>query len=326
MKSFYEILRDLSLVEDADIIQTKFAQKLANRRGMYKVPTKIPVSPTDQTPFLRFETEDGPKRSYIYGVRPDGRKEKISVGSKEVTDLFAQIYNSGGYTDRDIQKINLKDKFTESKIVASDRIIDEKESIIKYQTAKDKAANFRHAERQKKYYEQFISKLTQGIAGAKPYDKGEGGPSGVRIKKQTGRIDTKIEERKGDASAISDYLGGAIEVKSLKAMKSILDRIKNSEHKILEIDNMLSGKDKDEGYRAVHLQVQLKDGFSAELQLLPEGIARIKEQLHPIYAKYRTPEAEERATYDLEFKTKMEDTHEKLTHAYAKAFEQFKQF
>jgi hypothetical protein len=324
MKTIREILKEISLIEDADIINTKFAQKLANKRGMYKVPgLSIPVSPSDQTPFIRFETEDGPKHSYIYGIRPDGRKEKISVGSKKVTDLFAQIYNSGGYTDRDIQKINLKDKFTENKIVASDRIVDPKESLIKYQASCDKDINFRQAEQQKIYYQQLIAKLVQGIDGAKPYDKGEGGPLGVRVKKKMGRVDSKIKER-GDASLISDYLGGAIEVKSLQAMKSILKRIQNSGHRILEIDNMLSGKEKDEGYRAVHMQVQLKNGFSAELQLLPDGIARVKEQLHPTYEKYRTPEAEERATKDPEFKAKMDATHEKLAQTYDKAFKQFK--
>jgi hypothetical protein len=334
MKTFRNILNKISLLEENEdnIIRSKFAQKLANKKGMYKVPEiEIPVSPTDQTPFVRFETMDDPngKHFRIIGVRADGRKEKISItSSKELNDTLAQIYNSGGYTDKQIQKIKLGEetKIIENKVVVSDRIIDPKESLIKYQALNDKDTNFKQAEEQKEYYKKFISYLTHGIDGAKPYDKGEGGAAGIRVKKKSGRIDAKIEERGGDASTISDYLGGAVEVKSIKAMKAVLERIKNSGHRVLEIDNMLSGKEKDEGYRAVHMQIQLKNGFSAELQILPEGIARIKEELHPIYEKYRTPEAEERAKHDLDFKAKMEDTHEKLGKAYAKAFKQFVQF
>jgi hypothetical protein len=215
-------------------------------------------------------------------------------------------------------------KLSENKIVASDHIVDPKKSHIKYQESSDKHTNFFEAEKQKNYYQNFISQLSEGVHGAKPYDKGEGGPLGVRVKRKSGRVDAKIEEKDGDASYISDYLGGAIEVKSLEAMKHIIKKIKDSKHKIIEVDNMLSGRDNDEGYRAVHLQVQLDNGFSAELQLLPEGIARIKEKLHPVYEKYRTPEAEERSKHDIEFKTKMDNTHKKLMQSYAKAFEEFR--
>ena len=113
MLSLSWFYHQLKLLEDSsNVIQTKFAQKLATKKGMFKMhDVKIPVSPTDKTPFKCFETEKDENCYYILGVREDGQKEKIAHGkNKEAIEMFVQIYNTGGYTDKDIQEIVNKGK------------------------------------------------------------------------------------------------------------------------------------------------------------------------------------------------------------------------
>ena len=200
-----------------------------------------------------------------------------------------------------------------------------KGDITQYQAeGKGKRALLNAAEKNKDGYADWIKNLTDGI-GAKPYSEGEGGESGVRVKKPKGRLDEKIADKGGNAGAISDYLGGAIEVKTPEDLTALLQRIRNSGKRILEVDDMLTQDDKpkDDGYRALHMQVELQPGFSAELQILPEGVAKIKEQMHAEYVKYREPEDEARAQTDPAFAAKMQAAKDKVSAAYQKAFDDF---
>lgn len=161
---------------------------------------------------------------------------------------------------------------------------------LQYQAAgSTKEQLFAKAEQLKKPYTSWIKDLTNDVDGAKPYSEGKGGTSGVRIKNEAGRIDEKIAEKHGNASQISDYLGGAIQVDNPHALQQIIDRIGKSDKRVLEVEDMLTSDDKtkNDGYRALHMQVELEPGFSAELQIIPSSIAKIKEEMHAEYAKLR---------------------------------------
>lgn len=160
---------------------------------------------------------------------------------------------------------------------------------VQYQAPDTKEELFKLADKHKAEYTSWIKDLTDQVEGAAPYSEGKGGPSGVRVKTREGRIDEKIAEKGGDAGAVSDYLGGAIEVKTPKALAEVLSKIKESGRKVVEVDDMLTSddKEKNDGYRALHMQIELEPGFSAELQILPKDVARIKETLHPEYVKLR---------------------------------------
>lgn len=163
-------------------------------------------------------------------------------------------------------------------------------------------------------FAEWIKGITADVDGAKPYGEGVGGDSGVRIKKSEGRIDAKIEE-KGGPEAVSDYLGGAIEADTPQALAQVIERIGLSGYKILESDDMLGSPSfEGERYPAVHLQVELKPGFSAELQIFPSGVADIKQELHGAYVKVRDENGSEAA---------IEKARTTLTDSYQKAYEQF---
>lgn len=177
------------------------------------------------------------------------------------------------------------DRTVEKGIASGDTVQYQKEGSTKEEL-------FAKAEKNQKPYTKWVKDMTAGIKGANPYTEGLGGKSGVRVKHREGRIDEKIAEKNGNAGAVSDYLGGAIEVSNPQALQQVIDRIRASGKKIIEAEDMLTSDDKykNDGYRAIHMQVELEPGFSAELQLLPKAVAKIKETMHTEYKKLRDAE------------------------------------
>lgn len=248
------------------------------------------------------------------GHTPDAYKQPAPAQA-EITPVETKESPVAAVADQAKQLVGNPDEATPDRTVEQGLAKDK--DTVQYQAeGSTKDELFGKAEELKKPYTAYVKEMTDGIKGANPYDEGVGGDTGVRVKKQEGRIDEKIEEKGGNAGAISDYLGGAIEVKSPAVMAQVIDRIKASGKKILEVEDMLSSDDKykNDGYRAIHMQVELEPGFSAELQILPKSVAAIKEKLHPAYVKLR---------YEDESNPKLEEMREHLVTEYDKAFQKF---
>lgn len=78
---------------------------------------------------------------------------------------------------------------------------------------------------------------------------------------------------------ISDYVGARIAVDTPQAMQRVLDRL-GSNAKPLEVENFLAnGKN---GYRGVHVQMDLGNGMSAEIQLVPREISAATKLAHKL--------------------------------------------
>lgn len=208
------------------------------------------------------------------------------------------------------------------KWIDSDFIIDPESNQIQYQKSKNKETLLKQAQKNQPALVELIKKLTDGVDGARPYHKGDGG---TRIKKDVERLDQKIGKKEGNAGAISDYLGGAVEVKSPEAMTEIVRRLHESGERIIEMEDMLSptGNRNPYAYRAVHLQVELAKGFSAELQIIPESLALAKEDLHRVYEKYRTPEAQQKLKDDKAFNDEYEAARDNMRSVYQKSYLDF---
>jgi len=115
---YYERLEKVensSNINEGEVIKNKFKQKLATKKGVFHNPDIItPVSRFDKKPFDRFETIPiGKNSSLIIGVRNNGYEEKLSVTRTDIANALAGAYNTGGYTNKDIKKIDLKSYFKE---------------------------------------------------------------------------------------------------------------------------------------------------------------------------------------------------------------------
>ena len=100
----------------------------------------------------------------------------------------------------------------------------------------------------------------------------------VRVKKinETKNKIALAKEQKGesfDGSYIGDYLGGRITVKSLEDVKKVFNQLEAQGFKTIAFDNYFINP-KDTGYRAIHLNLVTKDGFSMEVQIQHQDLSR----------------------------------------------------
>lgn len=111
MPDYYTQLEQMEKgVEEGEVIDTKFQQKLQQKRGMFYNPdAEPPVSRKTGEPFVRFETEPMPsgKSAAIIGVLADGTREEISFTKIDVANALASAYNAGGYSTQKIERIPL---------------------------------------------------------------------------------------------------------------------------------------------------------------------------------------------------------------------------
>jgi hypothetical protein len=117
-------------------------------------------------------------------------------------------------------------------------------------------------------------------------------PNGVRVKTAQGVAD-KIDTGRSP-EAISDYVAGRLSVDSPQAAADALNDLGNR-FKVLEVDDKIT-KPVD-GYRAIHVQVEVAPGLSAEIQIVPKEINKVQELFHSEYDAYKrivnpTPEQE----------------------------------
>ena len=86
------------------------------------------------------------------------------------------------------------------------------------------------------------------------------------------------------ANTISDYLGGRLLVRDPVTLGQVLEDVR-AKWPVIEEENFLETP--KAGYRAVHMQVEIAPGFTAELQLVPETIGRVQEKAHVLYNKWK---------------------------------------
>lgn len=95
-------------VGEGDVIQHKFQQKLAQKKGKFHNPDAEPPMPQDGgEPFDRFEVEThrSGKTGTVIGIRGDGYKEKVGTSTIEIANALAGAFNAGGYSDQEITKV-----------------------------------------------------------------------------------------------------------------------------------------------------------------------------------------------------------------------------
>jgi hypothetical protein len=106
----------------------------------------------------------------------------------------------------------------------------------------------------------------------------EGTGAGARVKDLPG-LEEKIVAKGRPANTISDYLGARVIAETYQALDEFAQRMHDT-GAVIEDENFLhTSKD---GYRARHMQINLDDGTSFELQIVPRPIADVMEEAHDI--------------------------------------------
>lgn len=122
---------------------------------------------------------------------------------------------------------------------------------------------------------QVIADVTSEVDGARL--------EGARLKDEA-TIQSKIDNGR-QPNQISDYVGGRIAVDSWDALNQVVEKLRARGGK-LSVDDFLD-QPKNGGYRAVHVQMDMGNGLSAEIQIVPSDIVAIQKQGYEIYAKWR---------------------------------------
>ena len=106
--------------------------------------------------------------------------------------------------------------------------------------------------------------------------------------KKPDRMGQKLAgERRPDT--LGDYLGGRIVVNDPSMLTEAV-RVLAGRYKNIEIDYFIKKPREESGYRAVHMQVVLDNGMTAEIHIMPSDIFEVYNREHKKYVKWRNKE------------------------------------
>lgn len=105
----------------------------------------------------------------------------------------------------------------------------------------------------------------------------------ARVKEDAPRLANKL--KKIPAQTLSDYLGARLVVPTRKAMNAarslLLERFAGFH------DEDFTTNPRFTGYRALHVQVPVGEGISAEVQIVPAQVAKVQDDAHVFYSEVR---------------------------------------
>ena len=130
----------------------------------------------------------------------------------------------------------------------------------------------------------FSNKLAPIEQALKPISDKYNGIFKARIKKKS-KLQEKIKQYKVRPDKISDYIGTRISVDTIQSAKMVANDV-NKKFKVIHIDDFLDdiGRTADDGnaYRAIHVQIITKEGFSFELQIRLKELENLTEKSHAL--------------------------------------------
>ncbi len=107
----------------------------------------------------------------------------------------------------------------------------------------------------------------------------------VRPQKNPARVLSKVREGK-PPDTISDYLAVEIAIDSPDAGERMVDLLRRN-FKVVNVDRKMGGRENKGGYASTNVQVQMANGLTAEVQLVPREVQRASGQSHHYYVQGR---------------------------------------
>lgn len=111
----------------------------------------------------------------------------------------------------------------------------------------------------------------------------------IRPQKDDGRLDQKVDDGK-DPDTLSDFLAAQVSADSPAAKDKMIAALKKSFPVIDVDDKFLEGRQDKAGYPSANAQVQLSNGSSAEVQIVPKEVQDVTDQSHAHYKAGREAE------------------------------------
>jgi hypothetical protein len=111
----------------------------------------------------------------------------------------------------------------------------------------------------------------------------------TREVKNPPRLMEKIEEQGQPAATVSDYGAAQIAVDSVQAKDAVVAAVTRHFRVLRQQDNFASG-DPEFHYRCYRLQLQMPNGASEELQIVPRPVFQANRAEHQEYKKVRSAE------------------------------------
>lgn len=112
----------------------------------------------------------------------------------------------------------------------------------------------------------------------------------IRPQKDQDRLAEKTDDK--PPKTISDYVAAQVAIDTPRAKDQMLSSLRRS-FKVVDVeDKFTNGRPDKAGYASTNVQVQLSNGATAEIQLVPKEVQEVGAQSHPFYEAGR--EAEER--------------------------------
>jgi hypothetical protein len=88
-------------------------------------------------------------------------------------------------------------------------------------------------------------------------------------------------------NTVGDYLGGRFSVDNAADAETVIQKLEAQGLRVIDKDNFLERP--RGGYRAIHLQVEMPNGLTAEVQILPKELADVQNEAHHAYNVFRSP-------------------------------------
>ena len=107
-----------------------------------------------------------------------------------------------------------------------------------------------------------------------------------RIKEAGERLRQKTDALGGRGQLIRDYLAGRLIPSNDKGVDGALEEL-GKRFEIVDVKDSMEEPDPITGYTAIHVQVRLPSGITAEVQVQPEPFKRAAEAQREIFEKYR---------------------------------------
>ena len=115
----------------------------------------------------------------------------------------------------------------------------------------------------------------------------------TRDAKNPHRLAEKIEAQGQPAQTVSDYGAAQIAVDSMAAKNAVVAAMKKY-FRVLRVQDEFAEGDPEFHYRNVRLQLQMPNGSSEELQIVPRPVLEVNQREHHEYKKARNAEIAER--------------------------------
>jgi 2'-5' RNA ligase len=112
----------------------------------------------------------------------------------------------------------------------------------------------------------------------------------LRPQKSTDRAGEKVEEENKPPETVPDYLAAQVAADTPQAKDQLVAELKRN-FNVLEVeDKFLDGRPDKAGYPSTNVQIQMGNGLTSEVQIVPREVQDVSLDTHKLYSKGRDAE------------------------------------